>query len=101
RAGRCRRRAGRQRVPFRHRVDSRTQASPARAGHRDEVVMQASDIDIDIDALAWDKQGGMLPAIVQDANTLRVLMLGYMNPEALRATLGSRKVTFYSRSKQR
>lgn len=56
---------------------------------------------IDIDALAWDKQGGLLPAIVQDADTLRVLMLGYMDREALGVTLASGKVTFYSRSKQR
>ncbi len=56
---------------------------------------------IDIDALAWEKQGGLLPAIVQDAATRRVLMLGYMNRETLAATLASGKVTFYSRSKQR
>lgn len=59
------------------------------------------DIDIDIDALAWDKQGGLLPAIVQDADTLRVLMLGYMDREALAATLRSGHVTFFSRSKGR
>ena len=58
-------------------------------------------IDIDIEALAWDKQGGLLPAIVQDADNLRVLMLGYMDRSALQATLASRKVTFFSRSKQR
>ena len=58
-------------------------------------------IDIDIDALAWDKQGDLLPAIVQDADTLRVLMLGYMDRAALQATLDSGKVTFFSRSKQR
>ena len=54
-----------------------------------------------IDALAWDKQGGLLPAIVQDAATRRVLMLGYMNRAALEATLASGKVTFYSRSRAR
>ena len=58
-------------------------------------------IDIDIESLAWDKQDGLLPAIVQDADNLRVLMLGYMSREALQATLGSGKVTFFSRSKQR
>ena len=42
-----------------------------------------------------------MPAIVQDADSLRVLMLGYMDREALQATLDSGKVTFYSRSKQR
>ena len=62
---------------------------------------QAIDIDIDTDTLAWQKQEGLLPAIVQDADSLRVLMLGYMDREALQATLDSGKVTFYSRSKQR
>lgn len=49
----------------------------------------------------WDKGDGLLPAVVQDARTLRVLMLGYMNREALEATLAAGRVTFYSRSKQR
>ena len=44
---------------------------------------------------------GLLPAIIQDAKTLKVLMLGYMNAEALEKTQNSGKVTFYSRSKQR
>ncbi|MEA1015507.1 bifunctional phosphoribosyl-AMP cyclohydrolase/phosphoribosyl-ATP diphosphatase HisIE [Sphingosinicella sp. LY1275] len=55
----------------------------------------------DIGALAWDKMDGLLPAIVQDAGTGQVLMLGYMNAEALEATLGSGFATFYSRSKAR
>lgn len=54
-----------------------------------------------IEALAWDKQHGLLPAIVQDADNGRVLMLGYMNREALEATLTGGRVTFYSRSRQR
>lgn len=54
-----------------------------------------------IDQLDWDKQGGLLPAIVQDADSRQVLMLGYMDRAALRATLDSGKVTFFSRSKQR
>ena len=54
-----------------------------------------------MEGLAWDKQDGLLPAIVQDAGTLRVLMLGYMDRASLRATLESRRVTFYSRSRQR
>jgi phosphoribosyl-ATP pyrophosphohydrolase/phosphoribosyl-AMP cyclohydrolase len=49
--------------------------------------------------LAWDKQNGLLPAIVQDATTLRVLMLGYMDRDALRTTLATRKATFFSRSR--
>ncbi len=52
-----------------------------------------------IDNLAWDKQQGLLPAIVQDADTLRVLMLGYMDRAALQATLDSGRVTFFSRSR--
>lgn len=44
---------------------------------------------------------GLLPAIIQDALTLKVLMLGYMNQEALEKTKSSGKVTFFSRSKQR
>ena len=60
-----------------------------------------STTTFDIEALAWDKQDGLLPAIVQDAATLRVLMLGYMDRAALAATLASGQVTFYSRSKQR
>ena len=57
--------------------------------------------DIDIGTLAWDKQGGLLPVIVQDAATLRVLMLGYMDRDALAATLERGRVTFFSRSKGR
>jgi phosphoribosyl-ATP pyrophosphohydrolase/phosphoribosyl-AMP cyclohydrolase len=55
----------------------------------------------DLDALAWDRQDGLLPAVVQDAGSLRVLMLGYMSPDALRETLRSGRVTFFSRSRQR
>ncbi len=51
--------------------------------------------------LAWEKMDNMLPAIVQDAHTGRVLMQGYMDQAALSHTLESEKVTFFSRSKQR
>lgn len=54
-----------------------------------------------IDVFDWSKQDGLLPAIVQDANTLRVLMLGYMDRSALDTTLSSGKVTFFSRSRKR
>ena len=54
----------------------------------------------DIDALAWDKQDGLLPAIVQHATSGAVLMLAYMNRDALRATLESGRAVFYSRSRQ-
>jgi len=53
------------------------------------------------DLIAWDKGNGLVPAVVQDAATLRVLMLGYMDRAALQATLDSRRVTFFSRSKGR
>ena len=43
---------------------------------------------------------GLIPAIAQDADTGEVLMLGYMNEEALRRTLSSGEVWFYSRSRQ-
>ncbi|WP_111720691.1 bifunctional phosphoribosyl-AMP cyclohydrolase/phosphoribosyl-ATP diphosphatase HisIE [Homoserinimonas sp. OAct 916] len=56
---------------------------------------------IDLDALDWAKMDGLVPAIVQDAATGRVLMLGYMNREAARATRDSGRVTFYSRSRQK
>ena len=55
----------------------------------------------EFDNLDWAKGDGLLPVIVQDAANLRVLMLGYMNAEALAATRASGFVTFYSRSKQR
>lgn len=56
---------------------------------------------IDFDALDWNKQDGLLPAIIQDANNQRVLMLGYMSREALQTTQKENVVTFFSRSKQR
>lgn len=51
--------------------------------------------------LAWKKVDNLMPVIVQHAVSGDVLMLGYMNPEALQVTLDSRKMTFYSRTKQR
>lgn len=51
--------------------------------------------------LDFKKGDGLVPAIVQDSKTRKVLMLGYMNEEALAATREAGKVTFYSRSKQR
>jgi phosphoribosyl-ATP pyrophosphohydrolase/phosphoribosyl-AMP cyclohydrolase len=46
-------------------------------------------------------ENGLMPAIIQDANTNKVLMLGFMNEEALNKTKSSKQVTFYSRSKKR
>ena len=56
---------------------------------------------INSENLAWEKGSGLLPAIIQDVNTGQVLMLGYMNADALAKTLDLKKVTFYSRSKDR
>jgi phosphoribosyl-AMP cyclohydrolase len=51
--------------------------------------------------LNFDKQNGLIAAIVQDATTKRVLMIGYMNREAFDRTLATRHVTFFSRSRQK
>ncbi len=55
----------------------------------------------DIDTLAWQKMDGLLPAVIQDRRSGRLLMLGYMTLDALAATLETGLVTFCSRSKQR
>lgn len=55
---------------------------------------------IEVDALAWERMGGLLPAIVQDADSGEVRMLGYMDRAALAATLADGFVTFFSRSRQ-
>lgn len=48
----------------------------------------------------FEKQGGLVPAIIQDSITNNVLMLGYMNQEAYEQTIKTGKVTFWSRSRQ-
>lgn len=49
----------------------------------------------------FEKGNGLIPAIIQDFETLQVLMLGYMNEEAFNKTKAENRVTFYSRSKNR
>jgi len=61
----------------------------------------AGGVAVELEDLAWSKQNGLLPAVVQDAATLQVLMLGYMDRAALRATLATGTATFFSRSRQR
>lgn len=56
--------------------------------------MNISDVD-------FEKVGGLVPVIVQDNDTLQVLMLGYMNEEALTKTIAENKATFFSRTKNR
>jgi len=51
--------------------------------------------------LDFNKTNGLIPAVIQDANTNKVLMLGYMNEEAINKTKEEKVVTFYSRTKQR
>jgi phosphoribosyl-ATP pyrophosphohydrolase/phosphoribosyl-AMP cyclohydrolase len=51
--------------------------------------------------LDFEKSGGLIPVIVQDTKTAKVLMLGYMNREALEKTKNENRVTFFSRSKNR
>lgn len=53
----------------------------------------------EMDAIDFDKGGALLPAIVQDARTLQVLTLAYMNREALAETIESGEATFFSRSR--
>jgi phosphoribosyl-ATP pyrophosphohydrolase/phosphoribosyl-AMP cyclohydrolase len=53
-----------------------------------------------VGSLNWDKGGGLLPAVIQDADSGQVLMLGFMNREALELTLKNRRVTFFSRTRQ-
>lgn len=54
-----------------------------------------------LDTINFDKLNGLLPVCVQDYDTLQVLMLGFMNEEALTKTLETGKVTFFSRTKNR
>jgi phosphoribosyl-AMP cyclohydrolase / phosphoribosyl-ATP pyrophosphohydrolase len=58
-------------------------------------------MEIDVDSIRFDKTNGLVPVIVQDNLTDKVLMLGYMNTEALEKTRTEGIVTFFSRSKQR
>lgn len=58
-------------------------------------------IPFDTQQIDFSKGDGLVPAIVQDANTARVLMLGYMDREALLHTCSTGMVTFWSRSRQR
>ena len=56
---------------------------------------------MDINSLDFKKMNGLMPCVVQDAQTSVVLMLGFMNEEALKKTLAEKRLTFFSRTKQR
>jgi phosphoribosyl-ATP pyrophosphohydrolase/phosphoribosyl-AMP cyclohydrolase len=58
-----------------------------------------NEAELDIDKLDFDKGRGLLPGVVQDAKTGTVLMLGYLNRDALQETLKRRRVVFFSRSR--
>ncbi|MFI4954489.1 MAG: bifunctional phosphoribosyl-AMP cyclohydrolase/phosphoribosyl-ATP diphosphatase HisIE [Gammaproteobacteria bacterium] len=58
-------------------------------------------MQFNFEKINWDKTNNLLPVIIQNAQTGVVLMLGYMNPEALQKTLAENIVTFYSRTKER
>jgi phosphoribosyl-AMP cyclohydrolase len=60
-------------------------------GRKQEVAME----------IDFDKMQGLVPAVIQDADTAELLMLGFMNREALEATLRTGFVTFYSRTRQK
>jgi phosphoribosyl-ATP pyrophosphohydrolase/phosphoribosyl-AMP cyclohydrolase len=60
-------------------------------GWKEEVSMQ----------IDFDKMQGLVPAVIQDADTAELLMLGFMNREALQATLLTGFATFYSRTRQK
>ncbi len=68
-----------------------------------EKAMKISKFDADalLTGLDWDKQDNLIPAVVQNHLTGKVLMLGYMNQAALEKTLDTNLVTFFSRSKSR
>ncbi|MCA2017035.1 bifunctional phosphoribosyl-AMP cyclohydrolase/phosphoribosyl-ATP diphosphatase HisIE [Vibrio tritonius] len=54
-----------------------------------------------IERIDWEKVDGLVPAIIQDFTSSQVLMMGYMNIEALEKTIETEQVTFFSRTKQR
>ena len=54
-----------------------------------------------MEQIDFAKGNGLVPVVIQDNNTLRVLMLGYMNEDAFKKTLEEKKVTFFSRSRNR
>ena len=55
---------------------------------------------MNINNIKWDNKG-LIPAVIQDASSSNVLMLGYMNNESIHKTIDTNEVTFFSRSKQR
>ena len=90
-------RARGQRVSLRRHRHSRSQDHARRVGHRDAPMNTAFDIA----SVDFAKGEGLVPAIVQDADSGAVLMMAYMNREALEQTIARGRAVFFSRSKQR
>jgi phosphoribosyl-AMP cyclohydrolase len=63
-----------------------------------KTVRMEAEVSVEID---FDKMQGLVPAVIQDADSAELLMLGFMNHEALQATLQTGFVTFYSRTRQK
>ncbi len=59
------------------------------------------NLNLNIEKLDFEKVDGLIPAIIQDRETRKVLMLGYQNSEAIEKSLEIGKVTFFSRTRQR
>src|SRR3982751_5842477 len=91
--GGCRSRG--ERLSFRRDSHPRPQDHAGRVRHRDAFM------SIDVDLVDFKKGDGLVPAIVQDADTGAVLMMAYMNREALELTIARGRAVFFSRSKQR
>ncbi len=63
-------------------------------------IIKAESISDFVNQVDWAKVNGLAPVIIQDYLSGRVLMLGYMNQEALQKTLSEGKITYYSRTRQ-
>lgn len=83
-------------IPVRLATLKTPQASPLKP-QAASLTAQASSLKPQADALDWSKMDGLIPAIVQDARSGRLLMLGFMNREAFNKTLETEQVTFWSR----
>src|SRR6202011_2201212 len=94
-----------QRIDCHHRSEARPACrrySSAPSCRRHALMNAGEPLGLtDIGTLDFAKGDGLLPAVVQHADTGAVLMVGYMNRDALRETLSRRHVVFFSRSKQR
>src|SRR5690606_40258639 len=87
-----------QHLPLQRNPDWRTEGLSGRTG-RARSPVRLGKRDMNFDQLKWD-ENGLIPAVVQDASTLQVLMVAYMNEQSLRATLDVGETVFWSRSRR-